>query len=80
MPHPVQIDGSTDLAFTEDVKARYEAYGWQVCQRPIQNRIVEMLERSSKMQNTLNNPQQRGTSRGGRHCLSLRFRCHSAKD
>ena len=25
----VQIDGSTDLAFTEDVLKRYEAYGWQ---------------------------------------------------
>ena len=26
----ITIDGSTDLSFTEDVKARYEAYGWQV--------------------------------------------------
>lgn len=25
----IQIDGSTDLAFTEDVCKRYEAYGWQ---------------------------------------------------
>eukprot|EP00316_Scyphosphaera_apsteinii_P011194 CAMPEP_0119311442 /NCGR_PEP_ID=MMETSP1333-20130426/22425_1 /TAXON_ID=418940 /ORGANISM="Scyphosphaera apsteinii, Strain RCC1455" /LENGTH=730 /DNA_ID=CAMNT_0007315811 /DNA_START=50 /DNA_END=2242 /DNA_ORIENTATION=- len=25
----IQIDGSTDLAFTEDVLKRYEAYGWQ---------------------------------------------------
>ncbi|MBR58554.1 MAG: transketolase [Myxococcales bacterium] len=25
----ITIDGSTDIAFTEDVKARYEAYGWQ---------------------------------------------------
>jgi len=25
----IQIDGSTDLAFTEDVMKRYEAYGWQ---------------------------------------------------
>ena len=24
----IQIDGSTDLAFTEDVMKRYEAYGW----------------------------------------------------
>ena len=24
----IQIDGSTDLAFTEDVKMRYESYGW----------------------------------------------------
>lgn len=26
----ISIDGSTDLAFTEDVTARYEAYGWHV--------------------------------------------------
>lgn len=26
----ISIDGSTDLAFTEDVARRYEAYGWQV--------------------------------------------------
>jgi len=25
----IQIDGGTDLAFTEDVSKRYEAYGWQ---------------------------------------------------
>eukprot|EP00747_Dinoflagellata_sp_TGD_P196181 gnl/TRDRNA2_/TRDRNA2_65944_c0_seq1.p1 gnl/TRDRNA2_/TRDRNA2_65944_c0~~gnl/TRDRNA2_/TRDRNA2_65944_c0_seq1.p1 ORF type:complete len:746 (-),score=126.52 gnl/TRDRNA2_/TRDRNA2_65944_c0_seq1:664-2901(-) len=26
----ITIDGSTDLSFTEDVKARFESYGWQV--------------------------------------------------
>jgi len=26
----ITIDGSTDLAFTEDVAKRYESYGWQV--------------------------------------------------
>ena len=26
----ISIEGSTDLAFTEDVGARFEAYGWQV--------------------------------------------------
>ncbi len=26
----ISIEGSTDLAFTEDVTARFEAYGWQV--------------------------------------------------
>jgi len=25
----ITIDGSTDIAFTEDVAKRYEAYGWQ---------------------------------------------------
>jgi transketolase len=24
----ITIDGSTDLSFTEDVRKRYEAYGW----------------------------------------------------
>ncbi len=28
----VTIDGSTDITFTEDVAARYTAYGWQVLQ------------------------------------------------
>jgi transketolase len=26
----ISIDGNTDIAFTEDVAARYEALGWQV--------------------------------------------------
>jgi len=26
----ITIDGGTDISFTEDVKKRYEAYGWQV--------------------------------------------------
>lgn len=26
----ISIDGSTDITFTEDVQARYRAYGWQV--------------------------------------------------
>ena len=25
----ISIDGSTELAFTEDVSARFQAYGWQ---------------------------------------------------
>ena len=24
----ISIDGHTDISFTEDVKARYDAYGW----------------------------------------------------
>ncbi len=27
----ISIDGSTDLAFTEDVALRFQAYGWHVC-------------------------------------------------
>lgn len=26
----ISIDGHTDISFTEDVSARYEALGWQV--------------------------------------------------
>ncbi|WP_029409719.1 transketolase [Treponema pedis] len=28
----ITIDGSTDITFTEDIAARYKAYGWQVLQ------------------------------------------------
>ncbi len=34
----ITIDGSTDLAFTEDVGKRFEAYGWQVLKVPEGNR------------------------------------------
>jgi len=30
----VSIEGETDLAFTEDVRRRFEAYGWQVLRVP----------------------------------------------
>ena len=30
----IQIDGSTELAFTEDVSKRYESYGWQTLHVP----------------------------------------------
>jgi len=33
----ITIDGSTDLAFTEDVTKRYEAYGWQVLKGSMYN-------------------------------------------
>ena len=40
----IQIDGSTDLAFTEDVLARYEAYGWSVSRVENGNDIDAMKE------------------------------------
>lgn len=39
----VTIDGSTEITFTEDVGARFEAYGWQVLKVEEGNR-VEMIE------------------------------------
>lgn len=33
----ITIDGSTDIAFTEDVAKRYEAYGWQILRGDMYN-------------------------------------------
>ncbi len=38
----ISIDGSTDLAFTENRKARFDAYGWQVMQVDDGNNIDEI--------------------------------------
>jgi transketolase len=43
----ITIDGSTDLAFTEDVAKRYEAYGWQVLQGSMYD-FEEMAALSAK--------------------------------
>ena len=42
----ISIDGSTDLAFTEDVGARFAAYGWQVqkCDGHDQDAIAAAIE------------------------------------
>ncbi|MBQ7063860.1 MAG: transketolase [Firmicutes bacterium] len=45
----ISIEGSTDIAFTEDVAKRYEAYGWQVIDVPDGNdvkAIVAALEKA----------------------------------
>ena len=41
----ITIDGSTDLAFSEDVPRRYEAYGWHV-QRVEDGEDLEALDRA----------------------------------
>jgi transketolase len=41
----ISIDGSTDLAFTEDVLARYQAYGWHV-QRVADGNDLAALEQA----------------------------------
>ncbi|MDR3138556.1 MAG: transketolase [Treponema sp.] len=44
----ITIDGSTDLAFTEDTAKRYEAYGWQVLHGSMYNfeEIAELVARA----------------------------------
>lgn len=41
----ISIDGSTDLAFTEDRGKRFEAYGWQVLRVPDGNN-VQLVDRA----------------------------------
>ncbi|MDR0910831.1 MAG: transketolase [Spirochaetaceae bacterium] len=44
----ITIDGSTDIAFTEDVAKRYEAYGWQVLKGSMYdfNEIASLVEKA----------------------------------
>ncbi|MDR2374820.1 MAG: transketolase [Treponema sp.] len=46
----ITIDGSTSLAFTEDVAARYEAYGWQVLRGSMYNfeEIARLVSRAQQ--------------------------------
>jgi transketolase len=45
----ITIDGSTDLAFTEDTAKRYEAYGWQVLRGSMYNfEEIEKLASQAK--------------------------------
>jgi transketolase len=48
----VSIDGSTDLAFTEDVGARYQAYGWRVLKADAndQGSLCQAFEAASQEQ------------------------------
>src|ERR1700680_4563622 len=43
----ISIEGNTELAFSEDVPARYEAYGWHV-QNLGEDLAVERLERAAQ--------------------------------
>ena len=42
----ITIEGSTDLAFTEDVAKRYEAYGWQVLEVADGNTDLDAIEKA----------------------------------
>lgn len=43
----ITIEGSTDIAFTEDVEARFKAYGWQVL-RVADSEDIEAMEAAVK--------------------------------
>ena len=43
----ISIEGDTELAFSEDVGARYEAYGWHV-QHLGEDIAVERLEQAAR--------------------------------
>lgn len=42
----ISIDGHTDISFTEDVGARFEAYGWQVLTIPDGNTDLAAIEKA----------------------------------
>ncbi len=42
----ISIDGSTDIAFTEDVSKRFEAYGWHVLHVPNGNTDLEGIAKA----------------------------------
>lgn len=42
----ISIDGSTDVAFTEDVSKRFEAYGWHVLHVPNGNTDLEAIAKA----------------------------------
>ena len=46
----ISIDGSTDIAFTEDVAKRFDAYGWQVLHGSMYNpsEILSLTEEAKK--------------------------------
>ncbi|KAF6004208.1 hypothetical protein F1559_003759 [Cyanidiococcus yangmingshanensis] len=44
----ITIDGHTDLSFSEDVAARYEAYGWQVIKVSNGNEDLAAIEQAIK--------------------------------
>jgi len=48
----ITIEGSTSLAFTEDVKMRFTAYGWQVLEGDAHNpaQIQELIQRAKEEQ------------------------------
>lgn len=52
----ITIDGDTALSFTEDVKKRYEAYGWQVLEVDDGNDVSKIRAAVSKAQQETEQP------------------------
>ncbi len=50
----ITIDGSTDLAFTEDTGKRFEAYGWQVLKVEEGNRVELLTEAIAEAKQEVN--------------------------
>lgn len=44
----ITIDGRTDITFTEDVKKRYEAYGWQILEVADGNNDLDAMDQAIK--------------------------------
>ena len=52
----ISIDGSTKLAFTEDVSKRFQAYGWNVMEVKDVNDLVELNNAIEKAKNEKSKP------------------------
>lgn len=52
----ITIEGSTDLAFTEDVCKRYEAFGWQTLKVEDGNDIEDIYAKIEEAKKNLNQP------------------------
>ncbi len=52
----ISIEGSTDITFTEDVGARFKAYGWRVLQVPDANDLDAIGQALKSFQDTKNQP------------------------